>query len=429
MNRVMKTVWGMVLLISEFALATPKFDEWVYRDGEVERAEFVCGRPQSQRNAPKFTSAEGAERAVRAVNHYTLIIGTAPPLTSIGTTDLPGTFWQLDNETFRTDDGNDVSGYVYFNCDGQKYFAFNVYAKGRGLAPIMRVAVPEDDTSIFKGAQVVSDDAAAIAIDPNQVFQTVAARVNTKPAAPPVPRVPVAQIPSPNPRPPQADFTADDDEPLALRPFDTLGLAVPMPKPRPSQAPAPAPAPAPAANDGLSDMESYDRAAVWHGQTRQSLAWTTASIKLFRQHWSQLSRADDIGDFCPGYRNATRKQQEICWLRIIGGIVKFESDFRPASKMRESTGVWSVGLMAMSIGQCPGLGSVSALQQAIPNLECGISDFAKWTADGGSISSRSGAGRNWSTLRNPYTAYVAGKRIVVGKKKQIESIAMGFKRY
>ena len=282
----------------------------------------------------------------------------------------------------------------------------------------------------------MSDDQAAQILDPNNRPQPVVAKVPqpkkvavAQPAA--TPKRPLL-APAPSvPSKPGPDFLGYD-EPLAPR-TDVPRTTYPAPPrrslPQSEQVHQPQPRQNNEEDGSLSDMASYDRAAVWHGHTSQSMSWTTASIQLIREHWSQLNRANDVNEFCPGYHSASRKQQEICWLRIIGGIVQFESDFKPADKYRESNGVWSVGLMAMSVGQCPGASSMSALQQAIPNLKCGITNFAKWAAEGSSISEKRGAGRNWSTLRSPYTVYAGGKRLSIGKKKQIEAIAMGFKRY
>lgn len=452
------------VLFAETVFAAPKYDEWVYRDGAVERAEFVCGNPQSQEAPPSFKASEGAEQAVKRAKSYTIVIGSQAPLSTIGETKIVGTFWQLDIETFNSQDNDGLSGYVYFYCGGQKYFAFNVFATGR-LIPIMRVGVAEDDTSIFKSAQTISDDLAGLLIDAEAFEKATAqpiAQPQPKAQAQPMgkeqpkgqavnppkdsaktqpktqPKIKIADVPLPHPRPieagqdkpavkpvPPANKAAG---PVSAAPEQAIVAANEKTQPMNSESPAKTAdtnekdAPAPAAED----MAVYDKAALWHGHTNQSLAWTTAAIELLRDHWSQLSKASDIGQFCPGYSSATKKQQEICWLRIIGGIVQFESSFRPAAKFREANGVWSVGLMAMSIGQCPGgPNTIAGLQQALPNLKCGITDFAKWTGEGGSVSSVHGAARNWSTLRNPYTA----NGLHIGKKQQIQSIAMVYKRY
>jgi hypothetical protein len=99
--------------------------------------------------------------------------------------------------------------------------------------------------------------------------------------------------------------------------------------------------------------------------------------------------------------------------------------------MRENNGTYSVGLLAMSPGQCPGANSVRALQDPVRNMDCGISKFASLVDSTGWISGpdHRGAAENWSTLRGRYTVFVraAGRNVTVGKKSEVIAIASRFK--
>ena len=61
---------------------------------------------------------------------------------------------------------------------------------------------------------------------------------------------------------------------------------------------------------------------------------------------------------------------------MIGGLVKFESNFKPDDSFRESNGNWSVGLMALSPKECRSYETVDLLKQPLLNLSCGIGKFA-----------------------------------------------------
>ncbi|MGZ3650348.1 MAG: hypothetical protein ACXWSC_04100, partial [Bdellovibrionota bacterium] len=138
-----------------------------------------------------------------------------------------------------------------------------------------------------------------------------------------------------------------------------------------------------------------------------------------------FDEAHDVEEFCPGYREASQSQREVCWLRLVGSIVEFESSFQPNEKpFYEGHGVYSVGLLALSTGECPNALTTKLLQDPVRNLICGVNKMAMLVARGHCIDSPDhvGASAYWSTLRPAHKAQLPdGRWVVLGKKTQIIS--------
>lgn len=168
-------------------------------------------------------------------------------------------------------------------------------------------------------------------------------------------------------------------------------------------------------------------AAVW-SQVEGSSKWTDAVMDLMGKLLPKLELAKDKEVFCPGYRKATQRQKEICWLRIVGGVARFESSFNPSESFKEPDGHYSIGLMALSPGECPNAETIALLKIGSRNVACGIAKMANLIArDGwieGPVGTR-GAAAYWSVLRKPYVAH--GYKL--GKKHLIVPITSKFRQY
>lgn len=180
----------------------------------------------------------------------------------------------------------------------------------------------------------------------------------------------------------------------------------------------------------VDNTAAVNKAAPWSG-SHNSMVWTKTALTVIRKRKKSLDQARDVETFCRGYKKASEKQQEICWIRIIGGIMKYESSFRAGGKMRENTGEWSVGLLAMSPSQCPNAPSVEALRDPKRNVVCGINRLADLIGQSGWISGpgNRGAAKNWSTLRGRYPVRLANygvRTVMVGHKSEVIKIAMGY---
>jgi hypothetical protein len=113
--------------------------------------------------------------------------------------------------------------------------------------------------------------------------------------------------------------------------------------------------------------------------------------------------AKDAEVFCPGYRSASQPERENCWLLLVSAISKFESNFKVGDSFREPTGQDSIGLLALSPGECPNAPTARQLMDPVQNLICGVNMMAKLIARrgyiDGSTNGRGGATDYWSTLK------------------------------
>lgn len=221
-------------------------------------------------------------------------------------------------------------------------------------------------------------------------------------------------------QPPGKSTTGPDkDAPEAGQP-ETPSPGEPSPHTGPTKEEKPDSSPAP------QQSHAY-HAAVWSG-VRGATAWTDVTLKHVRKYFPAFDRAQDVEHFCPGYRRASTRLREICWLRIIGGIVKFESGFNPRDTYQERNGVWSIGLFSLSAGECSEAPSSSGLKDPIKNLTCGIRIMARLIERDRYIDgprNNRGAGSYWSVIRGPYAV---GKRRH-GKKPRIIAITKTYQQY
>lgn len=147
---------------------------------------------------------------------------------------------------------------------------------------------------------------------------------------------------------------------------------------------------------------------------------------------SELERARDVETFCPGYRQASAAQKHNCWLLLVAAIAKFESAFNPATSFREPDGNYSVGLLALSPGECSNAPTMKALMSAVPNLVCGVGKMAALVGRHGYIDgpeSGRGASRYWSTLRAPYRRWdpTRNRYLNLGKRNLIIPLVRGYR--
>lgn len=182
-----------------------------------------------------------------------------------------------------------------------------------------------------------------------------------------------------------------------------------------------------------SDELKLYNAALW-AKVPEGRYWTSLVMASVRKNLSSLERARDLNDWCPGYWEATEHQRDVCWLRLLGGLVKFESSFKPEDKFKEPSGNWSVGLMALSPKECKNYETVDMLQQPLLNLSCGIGKFADLIERDGYIAGPEkslGAAKYWSTLRAPYKQRKPNGDgyYNLGKKNEILVFTMPYRQF
>ncbi len=163
------------------------------------------------------------------------------------------------------------------------------------------------------------------------------------------------------------------------------------------------------------------------------MSWTRTLISIVQNRIRDFEQARDKETFCPGYASATPAQREVCWLRLVGSVVEFESSFTPDEKpFYEGNGIYSVGLLALSTGECPNAMTTRELMDPVKNLVCGVNKMAMLIARGNAIDSadNGGAAAYWSTLRPPHKAQLPdGRWVTLGKKDKIIARTRVFKQF
>ncbi len=168
------------------------------------------------------------------------------------------------------------------------------------------------------------------------------------------------------------------------------------------------------------------------GPAAERRAWSNAVLGVVRARLSDFEKARDKEIFCPGYSRASAQQRANCWLLVVAAITKFESGFKPGSMFREPDGKYSVGMLALSPGECPNAPTIRHLQSALPNLVCGANKMANLIARYGNVdgpADNRGASRYWSTLRAPYKRWdpTRNRYLNLGKRNLILPLVRGFR--
>jgi len=241
---------------------------------------------------------------------------------------------------------------------------------------------------------------------------TAAAPLAPQPPATPTatPRPIVAATPTPTPNKPKPKRKP---RPQPVRP----AVAVPTPPRRP-----------PGLGISKEFAKKYLPAAAW-AKKPNTEAWTVAVIKAVRLFRENLETARDIEDFCPGYERAGRQSREICWLRLVSKVAKFESGFDIHQKYKEPMGMISVGLLQLSDGECLlSRNRKPDLENPVHNLKCGVAIMARLIKRDryidGPIWAR-GAAAYWSTLRSPYNFL----GLHLGKKPFVKTFTQNYLRF
>lgn len=140
--------------------------------------------------------------------------------------------------------------------------------------------------------------------------------------------------------------------------------------------------------------------------------WDKILTGLVAKELPNLDAAEkDMERFCPGYARLDNYARVYAWSTLIVAIVKRESGYNPKSKMTESNGDVSQGLLQLTYGNsfCPRSKSEGDLDDPRVNLSCGVQIIGslvkkdKLVASGGytkyGAPPAKGAARYFSVLR------------------------------
>lgn len=256
--------------------------------------------------------------------------------------------------------------------------------------------------------------------------------VTPAPVVPPPPKKP-----EPTPAPAPAPVKKPEPTPAPVKKPEPTPAPVkkpPVVKPPVEKKPEPVPAPVvPPPKPPVTKPEATGPLGVpaW-GDSDSRQSWTRAVREIVENRLADFEKARDKAEFCPGYEKATHAQKVNCFVLLVAAVSKYESAFKADTEFREPDGNYSVGLLALSPGECPNATSHKALESAIPNLICGTNLMARLIAKDGNIDGpdpKRGAARYWSTLRTPYKRYDKSRKkyLTLGKRNEIEPYVRGYR--
>ncbi len=120
------------------------------------------------------------------------------------------------------------------------------------------------------------------------------------------------------------------------------------------------------------------QALAWEARVAGSAAWSQHIYDIIKAEEPQMmgqNVADDVEMFCPKYRSLSDNQRLNFWGQLFAGITKYESGWKPASRMVETT----MGTDPVTGHQVAseGLLQLSYQDERSYNLDCGF----EWSKD------------------------------------------------
>lgn len=117
----------------------------------------------------------------------------------------------------------------------------------------------------------------------------------------------------------------------------------------------------------------------WENTHPERSAWSRYIYLNIKDLWGNLSKAQDMGIFCPKYSSLSDELKIQSWAELIVGIAYYESGWKPNSWMTEST----MGTDPVTGKQVKSEGFLQLSYQDVINIsaakECGID----WSKDKG----------------------------------------------
>lgn len=112
---------------------------------------------------------------------------------------------------------------------------------------------------------------------------------------------------------------------------------------------------------------------AWESKVAGSAAWSKSIYTIIKNEEPQMlgqNVADDIELFCPKYRSLTDNQRLNFWGQLFAGIAKYESGWKPTSRMVERT----MGIDPVTRRQVAseGLLQLSYQDETSYRLDCGF---------------------------------------------------------
>lgn len=177
------------------------------------------------------------------------------------------------------------------------------------------------------------------------------------------------------------------------------------------------PAPAPTTPPPVSSVDPLAEVQpLWETKVSDGKAWSShvsGEIDKLGPNLVDVVPAD-ASLFCPKFARLSDAQRKQYWVFFISSMVRFESNFKTATKYTEGfndangKAVVSRGLLQISIESANSYGcgfrNAEELHDPLKNLSCGVRILNRWLGRDGRIGGKidnqwRGGARYWSVLR------------------------------
>jgi hypothetical protein len=139
----------------------------------------------------------------------------------------------------------------------------------------------------------------------------------------------------------------------------------------------------------------------------EAVDWTRATLAALQSHGAPLLETvpSDIGEYCPAYRDASKKDRAAFWAGMLSALAKHESTWRPEAS--GGGGLW-IGLTQIDPRTANGYGckaqSSKALKDGAANLSCAVRIAASQVTRDEAVVSENGKwrglARDWAPFRS-----------------------------
>lgn len=175
-------------------------------------------------------------------------------------------------------------------------------------------------------------------------------------------------------------------------------------------------------------------AISWEAGHPERKAWSDLVASVVREEAVRFSKVTDMHRFCPKFSALDYDRKVQAWVELFSAISKFESDWSPVSRMKETTmgndpitglSVYSEGLLQLSYqdkvwapycafdwaadSKLAATDPKKTILDPLKNLDCGVRIMARQIERRGKIALESGV--YWAVIKDG------------GKYQKIQSIA------
>ena len=84
------------------------------------------------------------------------------------------------------------------------------------------------------------------------------------------------------------------------------------------------------------DVAQAETKLSWESKNPKNAEWTKITLGAVEKHFEKLDKAEDMGTFCPEYKNLDKGQKIAVWGELISAMSFYESGWNPNAQFTET---------------------------------------------------------------------------------------------